>query len=259
MKNIKLLCKTIFLLLLFAGLAPAQNAPLQGSFTRSKALIRAIQNSGPVLYTRQVKNKKIEIAGKAYKAPGKAFFLSLILPGMGEYYVGASSYTPYFIGMEILAGLGWYGNNWYAGRLEDEYMAFAVQHAGVNGEHKDLKYWSSIGKYDDLYGYNEQRERDRNFEAMFDETPEFFWQWDSKTNRLEYDRRRLHANSILNQEVYFQLALVLNHLVSAVNALRLARRHNRQLEQTRAWQFRFESTSPAGSRSYLGLRLVRRF
>ena len=37
------------------------------------------------------------------KSVAKAMFFSLLIPGAGEYYVGETGYTKFFLGMEILA------------------------------------------------------------------------------------------------------------------------------------------------------------
>ncbi len=194
-----------------------------------------------------------------WKSPGKAALLSFLLPGLGEYYVGARGWTRFFLGMEAAALASWYGNVWYAGQLETEYQTYAAQDAGVHPEGKDLQYWTAIGKYDDLYTYNEQRQRDRDFAALYPESDEYYWQWDAHENRLTYDRKRLDANQWASYEVYFQLAVVLNHIVSGINAMRLARRHNRQLENATSWRFQLESAPPGSGQGYYGIRLSRRF
>ena len=130
------------------------------------------------------------------KSPGKAFFYSLLLPGAGQYYAESSNSAVLFLGAEALLWLGLVGNNLYADHLVEEYKTFAVQHAGVWNAGKDNEYWAVIGKYEDIYSYNEQRRRERRFDEVYDENAFYYWNWDSKTNRYEYDRSRLQAHEI---------------------------------------------------------------
>jgi hypothetical protein len=64
---------------------------------------------------------------KGYKSPGRAFFMSLLIPGSGELYSGSIRGLA-FLGIEILS---WTGYMYYDGKGEDErnnYQAFADLH-----------------------------------------------------------------------------------------------------------------------------------
>ncbi len=194
------------------------------------------------------------------KSPGKAFFYSILLPGAGQYYTESSNSAVLFLGAEALLWLGLVGNNMYADHLVDEYKAYAVQHANVLNGGKDKDYWASIGKYEDIYSYNEQRRRERRFDEVYDETDFYYWNWDSKTNRYNYDRARLQANEIADREVYFWGAIALNHLASAIHALAMARKYNKALEEEKiSWNLRLESRSPVKGNGYVGLAFRARF
>ena len=79
------------------------------------------------------------------------------------------------------------------------------------------------------------RRRDRDVDAIYSEDAINFWRWDSHDNRLDYDARRIHTRELEQNDVYYIGAIVLNHLVSAINALRVARAYNKNLEQN-SWQ-----------------------
>ena len=194
------------------------------------------------------------------KSPGKAFFYSILLPGAGQFYAESDNSAVLFLGAEALLWLGLVGNNLYADHLVDEYRAYAVQHAGVLNGGKDNDYWAVIGKYEDIYSYNEQRRRERRFDEVYEENTFYYWSWDSKTNRYNYDRSRLQANEIADREVYFWGAIALNHLASAIHALAMARSYNKALEkENMSWNFRFESRPPHKGNGYLGAALSVRF
>ena len=129
----------------------------------------------------------------------------------------------------------------------------------IRDSNKGVQYWIDIGKYDDIYSFNEQRSRDRYFEAMYDENEANFWSWDSRENRFRYDGKRIRANEIAGQDVYFQAAVLLNHLVSGINALRLARQHNRSLQEQSGFSMHFDAHRDYQNSRYLGLRFSTRF
>ncbi|MBD3224552.1 MAG: hypothetical protein GF313_07470 [Caldithrix sp.] len=190
----------------------------------------------------------------AKKSVGKALLMSLVVPGSGEYYTGNRNHGLFFFSMELLAWGGLTANRHYSNHLMDEYRVFAVEHADVNPSGKDKQYWIDIGKYNDIYAYNEQRQRDRRFSDMYAETDVNYWNWQSKELRFRYDGKRIQASEIANREVYFFTAILLNHLVSGINAMRLARSHNREMQSNR-WQLKVDQKQYADNTQYLGLRL----
>ena len=127
------------------------------------------------------------------KSVGKALFLSLLIPGAGEYYTDNTFFTKVFLGIEVLAiGSIFLTQNIYNSKLRDS-RVFATTHAGVDRSSKTDEYWRVIGKYDDIFLYNEQRRRERLTGDVFTENELNYWQWDSKKNRVKYDRKRLQA------------------------------------------------------------------
>lgn len=185
------------------------------------------------------------------KSPGKAFFLSLLLPGSGEYYAGARKSAAYFAATEVLLWIGMFANDAYQRELVRDYKTYAVEHASINRTAKEYQYWIDIGKYDDIYSFNEQRRQDRYFEALYEENQVNYWMWDSRDNRLTYDKNRLHANEVAIRAVYFQAAAMLNHFVSAIHAMYRVRQLNKK-EAKAAWNLHFDT--PALGYGESGLR-----
>lgn len=199
-----------------------------------------------------------EIATNGKKSVGKAFLMSLIIPGAGEYYAGETSFTKFFLGMEVL---GWgallLNVNLYSS-LRNDFKNYAVLHAGVQDRKNADKYWGDIGKFDDIFSYNIQRKRDRALNEVYTENTANYWSWDSKENRVYYDRKRLDASEIKDREIFFITGLLLNHLVSAINAVRLARRYNKNLAyQTMDYRFVLNLQNPYNG--YIGLSLSKSF
>lgn len=187
------------------------------------------------------------------KSVGLALLMSLALPGAGEFYMGQRGQGTFFLSSEIVIWSGLVLSNLYAGQLKDETYVYAAQHAGVLNNGKDKQYWIDIGKYNSLYEFNEQRRRDRFFEDIYPENAHYNWFWDEENNRLRYDGKRIRANEIANQDVYFYASILLNHLVSGINAMRLARKHNRKLIEEANWSLRFKAHSQENRNKYYGL------
>lgn len=165
------------------------------------------------------------------KSASRAFFYSLLLPGTGEAYVGEEFQSKLFLGIELV---GWglvIANIINVNLRESDYKNLAVQHAKVIREGKDNQYWINIGKFDTIFEYNEERRRERDIDALYPENRFYFWQWDFRANRYNYDAYRIETREIENRRLFYFGAIALNHLVSAINALRLANSHNRRLEE----------------------------
>jgi TM2 domain-containing membrane protein YozV len=249
----------IFIIILFITFAQAQekiklpfNSGISYLSARNNQIIKPAQN--PFNFYQQ--NDMPEMVGQ--KSTGLAFFLSLALPGSGEFYMGRRTQTAWFLTTEILLWTGLAANSLYTDHLVEEYRIYAIQHASVNRDSKDKQYWMDIGKYNSIYDFNEQRRRDRYFDEIYLDEEANFWLWDSKENRLKYDESRLRANEIANQSVYFFASIVLNHLISAVNSLRIARKHNRELANKANWSLGIRSYK-IESKRYYGLNFSTSF
>jgi len=165
------------------------------------------------------------------KSASRAFFSSLLLPGTGEAYVGEKTQSKVFLGIEIVAWGLVVANMINVNMRQDDYKNFAVQHASVVRNGKGDQYWIDIGKYDTIFEYNEQRIRERDIDALYPEDRFWYWTWDNTENRFFYDSKRIETRETEQKRLYFFAAIALNHLVSAINALRLANSYNRELDE----------------------------
>ncbi len=185
------------------------------------------------------------------KSLGTAFFLSLMLPGLGEAYVGKTGYTKVFLSIEAVGWGLFIANEIQVSSRREDYINFASQHAGVSQDGKNDQYWIDIGKYDNIFGFNEQRRRDRNVGAIYTENSINYWWWDGESNRLSYDWQRIRATEIEERRTFIIGGIILNHLVSAINALRVARIHNREIDEL-GWRLDMDF-DPAYGQLSLGL------
>lgn len=192
------------------------------------------------------------------KSIGLALFYSLLLPGAGEYYLGEYNQAKMFAGAELLIWGGYLLNySYYKSQLKDN-QTFARTHAGIKHKGGDTQYWIDVGKFNDIYAYNAQRDKDRRFDDKYTETAQNFWQWDSKENRLKYDSRRLDNVVIKERETYFFTALILNHLISGINAMRIARKQSKMLAEYGV-DYQFIASQYDSYNPYFGLKISKQF
>ena len=148
---------------------------------------------------------------------------SLIVPGWGEYTLGYEkrakimALTESFIFISIL---GSYSN---ANRTEINYQAYAAQHAGVNIAGKNRQFWIDIGNYLSLDQFNEEHLRWRDFNAIYEQNNDWNWSWDDDGNRKSFEKMRIKSDTWKLRGSFLIGGMVLNHIISAVDALYLFR------------------------------------
>lgn len=168
-----------------------------------------------------------------------AAFYSFLLPGMGELYAGNYSSGKYFTIAE--AGLwGIYGGmNYYASWQEDNYKEFAQVHGSVAIDGKDEDYFANIGVYKNIEQYNDDMASRRRFEDMYS-AETHYWSWEDGTSLREDYRSQWKSSETAYDNLQFVVgAMILNRLVSAINAVRQVGAYNNRLESETSWNVSF--------------------
>lgn len=171
---------------------------------------------------------------KQKKSTGLAIVYSLLLPGMGELYADAYDSGVYFT---IADGVLWgtyVGMNVYANWQKDRYISYSQTNAGVSPENKDEDYYATIGEYLDIDQYNDQQAFEYNFDEMYD-TETHFWKWNTSEERKEYRDMWVSSEQTFNDVRFVVGALLLNRVISAINAVRLVSKYNNNLSQEVGW------------------------
>ena len=171
---------------------------------------------------------------KQKKSTGLAIVYSLLLPGMGELYADAYDSGVYFT---IADGVLWgtyIGMNVYANWQKDRYISYSQTNAGVTPENKDEDYYATIGEYLDIDQYNDQQAFEYNFDEMYD-TETHFWKWNTSEERKEYRDMWVSSEQTFNDVRFVVGALLLNRVISAINAVRLVSKYNNNLSQEVGW------------------------
>lgn len=175
--------------------------------------------------------KYSEIVKNDYPSKAKAFLLSFILPGAGEYYAGSNRMARIFLGTEVFLWTTYFSLRTYGNWKKDDYKLFAVSHAGVDLTGKDDKYFVNIENYDNITDYNEAKLRQRNVDALYQEDGTWNWQWDSKRSRLEYEKLRISSDKAYSRSLFVIGGILVNHLVSGIDAIRIARKKQKLNEK----------------------------
>lgn len=171
---------------------------------------------------------------KQKKNTGLAIVYSLLLPGMGELYADAYDSGVYFT---IADGVLWgtyIGFNAYANWQKDRYTSFAQTNAGITTAGKDDIYYATIGEYIDINQFNDEKAFERNFSEMYN-TEKFFWKWNTSADRKSYRSMWVSSEQTFNNVRFVVGALLLNRVVSAINAVRLVSKYNNNLNQEVGW------------------------
>lgn len=184
------------------------------------------------------------------KSPAKAFLLSLVVPGAGEYYNGQKIRAGAFLAVDALLWTGYFIYHKKGSNREDEYEAFANDNytwqnfiiawdqlpeedkttyshrmpwdEASNQPNFNHEYYENIGKYDQFQvGWND-----------IDYSP-----WDIRDTteaggimsplRSEYLDMRKQANDYFSNATTAAMISIANHVISAFDAAIGAKRFNK--------------------------------
>jgi len=168
------------------------------------------------------------------KNPALAILYSMILPGMGELYANGYESGKYFT---IADGVLWgtfTGFDLYANWQAKNYKSFAESKAGVNLNNKSADYFANIGIYQSLDEYNSVMELDRNFEKVYNPSTHY-WNWSNPDQRKEYRNMWTSSEAAYTNVRFVVGALILNRVISVINAVRLVSAYNKNLPKELSW------------------------
>lgn len=167
---------------------------------------------------------------EGYKSKSRAMLLSLLLPGLGEIYVGDSRTRAASF---LTAELGIWSTFVLHRRLgkwrKDDFIGYAIVNARVDPTGKDDAFW-------DMVGFHASRDEYNGFSRVYTPTNPFYpetatwdWQWQDDVERKKYRDLKNDSKSYYRIARFALTAAALNRVVSAFFAWRSAGGHNRQL------------------------------
>lgn len=153
---------------------------------------------------------------------------SLLLPGAGQWGMGAKNRAKFFLGTEVMLWMGFFGTNAYADILQKNYQSYAAVHAGTTTQNKDDQYWIDIGSTSNIFEFNEQQLRQRDIQALYSDENMYYWQWDSRDNQRYYNNLRVQEHDWERRATFIVGAFILNRIVSAADVIRLISKEKKQ-------------------------------
>ncbi len=161
----------------------------------------------------------------AEKSRSTALLLSLVVPGLGQYYAGSPGSAKLFIAAELAFWGGYYYNSSMKESRRDDYLRYAWQHAGVNPSGQGVSYLGAIGSFNSSFDYN-------GYALSTEENPILYsgdtaWNWDSDSSRARFHTLRENELDFDNSMKYCVAGIVLNHLIAGLHASNIIGGKNR--------------------------------
>lgn len=181
--------------------------------------------------------------GSGTKSPLKAVVASALLPGLGERYVGRTGRAKAFHSVEGAVWATFIGYRIQGNLRRDRYEEFAVTQADAASD-GDSNYYEHIGLWLSLEEWQDIVRRDARY--RFPDDPEaqaeFFeankrydagdaWAWPDDETRIRYRQLRSRSERSYRNGRLALGAAIVNRLASMMDALAVARAHNRKLRE----------------------------
>ncbi len=159
------------------------------------------------------------------KSRALALLYSALIPGMGELYAGDYSTGKYFTSTEIALWLTFAGMEIFGTSVYNDASTYAAIHSGANMGGKSDQFFTDVGNFTNTSQYNTLKAQEGEYNNIYT-TPDYFWQWDNDADRTEFRSMHIRANGIYDDTKYVLSAVVVNHVVSIIDALLLVNKVN---------------------------------
>jgi len=162
--------------------------------------------------------------------PGRAFLQSLLIPGWAEWKSGAKKRARFFWITEGILAATFTGFQIYGHLRAQDYRAYGAIHAGANFTDKPERFVTNISYYTDILEYNEYQRKLRRYDLTYPLTQENWWEWDSESSMHTFNRLRIQSETAYRNAVITVGVVLMNHVISGIDAIWTARRHNKKLQ-----------------------------
>ncbi len=168
----------------------------------------------------------------AEKSPKTAFFLSLLVPGLGELYAGAKMRAVGFMGAEALTWTAYVSWRSKGNDIKEEFRAYADRH-WQEARYSTWRDWNQIQPepYYETHALPSKTEDTQQYYELIGKYHQFVYGWDDVTadfstdnknvpssRRQDYETRRNDSNKYLKRASVVTGLAVLNHIASAIHA-----------------------------------------
>ncbi|MBI4721923.1 MAG: hypothetical protein HY769_02815 [Candidatus Stahlbacteria bacterium] len=187
---------------------------------------------GSVSYGEGVKIQlppNIVLEPKSHK---KAIALSLLLPGLGEQYMGSKSDALRAYTIETGIWSTFFGLRWYAGVLAKDCLLYACANADAKSKQNN-EYYETVEWYKNLEAYNiavKEDARSRYPDSLEEQLKyieenslpdSLWWEWQDEKKWDEYRSLRSNSRSMFRNTSYCIGLAIVNRIVSAIIATHL--------------------------------------
>lgn len=162
-------------------------------------------------------------------SPGGALLRSFVMPGWGHYAVDSDEWSRGQLHMgadlALIASFALLLN--YQNRLEGNLQTFGDQYAGIAFSDRERAFRLAVAGFESLRAYNDHHERTRNWDRLYPETDENYWEWESDEKRSRYNEMRSRRDDIERQAPALLGMMVVNRVIAGINAFTRARDQRR--------------------------------
>jgi len=157
--------------------------------------------------------------GQIYERDFSPIYKSIILPGWGELDLKNNKRSKQFLIQEASIWISFFGLRYISNTYESSYKAFAALHASTDLENKPFQYRVDIGDYNTYDEFIDSKRRNRQTDLIWPENLGYEWQWDSESNRKEYDNMRIISGIAKKYSKFAIGAMIANRIISAIDVL----------------------------------------
>jgi hypothetical protein len=159
-----------------------------------------------------------------------AMLRSFVIPGWGHYYVNPDSWNTgrIYLGTDIVLISAYFGFNANANRLDNNLRSFAMQYAGTDISRFGRSYRLNVGDFSSIDQYNDFQERSRNWDRIYIDVNQYYWNWESDQKRREFIQLNNRVDRSRQQLPALFSLMVVNRVISGIHAYNAARSHGDQ-------------------------------
>ncbi|MDG5814417.1 hypothetical protein QA601_04965 [Chitinispirillales bacterium ANBcel5] len=192
-------------------------------------LVFAGQSSAQIIIEEDVVTDTVDLFSPQVEStqPSNAnMALAIALPGLGHYYLDRPVSAFSYMAVDIISLVGLIYSYGQSRNLAASAAAYAGTNAGASASVRDESYWRNVGNFMDSKEYNNVMKLNRSPGDMYVD-PAMWWRWADESFQGEFNELRESSRRFQVASSFFLGALVLNRIVSFVDARTSGRRENR--------------------------------
>ena len=165
-----------------------------------------------------------------HRSPGKAFAMSLLLPGLGHRYAQGGSWKgrpTLYAGIDAALWLGFVNASWRRNHANDSFRTLAATSANTQIAGKDRTFFLNLATYVSSDAYLDAQLRNRAWDQLdYVDDPSFQWEWQSEDDFFRYRELRNDAETFRRRRSLTLAALIANRLMAGVTSVIRTNRAN---------------------------------